>query len=362
MLSVLPSCSFKGEEVTEGAVIEWIKYLDKRSETVTGYLWALPYITEFCKNPTAEGYSYALSASSALNKRLCDLLDSFSFSFEEITGDDEGLFAIINEKTASAKADTEGEREFISSLLSDFLTDAFFTEGRQYILKAAEMKNEEILLEAVYLRVLTNFILVSSGYKEYPSAVIECSNGIIDVGTPFMKELDEILSSADICFDKREEQAEKKEDVKKAEDLKNGVLSSLAFSSLKDVIPGWGKALTAVPLMGNKAFEITAYHYPEGETDNVCFIRIGDDIKSLILDYSVSISGVTKEEYTDYISLFVTLGGKYSVEEGSFSREGDMLCLVKYGEDILQVYFEEGKCTVYMDTEKSFICKIPYGA
>lgn len=362
MLPVLSSCSLKKDDVSETAVIEWIKYLDKSSETVAGYLWALPYIEEYCKNPSSDGYSYALSAASALNKRFGDLLSSASFGFGEVTGEDEKSVALINEKMASLKAETVEEREYISSLLSDFTTDAFFSEGIEYIQKSAEMKKEEILLEAVTLRVLTNYILVSSGYKAYPSAVVESSNGIIDVSTPFMRETDEIISSLDICLKNKEEQKAKKEDVKKAEEVKNGILESTDISALYASCTEWGKELTAVPLMENKPFEITAYHYPGNETENVCFIRIGDDIKSLTADYSVCVSDVTKDEYTDYIGLFVTLGGKYSVEEGSFSDDGDMFCLVKFGEDILQVYFEEGKCNVYMDTEKSFICKKLYGA
>ncbi len=362
MLLTLSSCSFKKEEVNESAVIEWIKYLDKSSERVTGYLWALPFIEEYCENPSSDSYRYALLASSALSKRLGDLLSSAAFTFEKITGEDEKLTGLINEKMSLAKSDTERDKEFISSLLSDFTTDAFFSEGRDYIKKAAEMKKEEILLEAVTLRVLTNYILVSSGYKSYPSAVIESSNGIIDVNTPFMKTMDEIISSAEICLTNKEAQTVKKEDVKKAEKEKNGILEGTDISSLYASCPRWENDLYAVPLMENKPIEITAYHYPEGETENVCFIRIGDDIKSLDTDYSVSISHVTKDDYTDYIGLFVTLGGKYSVEEGSFSDEGDMLCLVKYGKDILQVYFEEGKCTVYMNTDESFICGRFFGA
>lgn len=352
--------------LAEKIISGWGNVLEVIGEKQAGTVWAMEYVKEYCSSPDIKGFKNAIIAYSVLLSSSDALLEKAETPME-LTEEDY-LTALENEidisylegSVSGIAESVLNEKMYRETFMNALYMDSFWSSGIEYLLASAELRIEEAELDFSYYRLMTNYILLGLGMKDFPEEYIEKSHGIINKETVFIRDKEDVESETDLCLDKLEAHLSKYARIESIGEANYTVFSEATemgdWSELYSETVSWGGNYTPVPLPSWENCRIMPF-YVLSDTEADDSVYLFDDIRESITDYSVMVFNVSKKAFSDYMTFLENVGGKSSLYGGSAENGEEITYIVQLGGDALIIMWRNGNLALSLDADNSYICQ-----
>lgn len=372
MISVTSSCCInipKSDEVADKVSGCLTSFLQVKEEIISGAEWVCSYINEFCASPDFAGYNRCICAVYSYVGALKNVAENIP----AYTIEDEDYEELLNRGIDISFLEAEFVQlgETVNAAIAEwenigmaFFSDAYWDYGMEWIAETGVYHQEYCYLDAMYYRLMTNYILCDTGEKDF-SHEMKNLTSIFPENSDFLRDKAEIEALTDECLDKTEQLGSKRarlEALAKANyDILEKAFNSGDYGEFFERAALWGSTGIPFPSPGGEISDVICFYSDGDDAAEISYIVPGDELEKLNFQYYVVYKNTEKEQFCEYINIIKSYGSEVTVESGTAGGDGDYSLCIGSGDALCNITWSNGEVLCRPD-ESCILCPAWYFA
>ena len=357
----------KCTEVPEEKILmNWNRYLQICEAKYSAIQWAAEYLAEFAISPDLTTCRRAISAAESVGA----ILDKIEIpAFDITTQDIENALlcgidiSYLNMEFSSAAAGLNTSALTWQAIARDILTEGFWKYGIEYLEKTAQLQLAEAKINAEYLRLTTNYLLLSLGKTSFDAKMQTEYPTLFPQDTTFIDSIAQTENEVSCCLDELENLISSYSELSGIHTANNLIFEDALlrndYSEIHNETIMWKEDCFLIPCPTWDSLP-AVFSYSTRKNGEIEWTNMGADLSTypdgLILQYD----NISKTDFSLYLNILENTGITCTTFTGNLSDAEACQYIFSDGKNNFAVNWNNNTATLYITQRSAHFCPLWY--